>query len=199
MDSIKVQLIGTFHYYKIVDLTPIEFEYFTGIATSMGMLLEEALIDPFFYHKLHLENTQNYEDLRGTIFFGLDTNEFHQIEVFINGIKKQKFKYSDFNIATILFPLYSSFTSTFTFPHNKYLVQTKEKGSVNYFFELNEKEKALFDSIRFEIATTQQETNLVANIILDNLVLPIKRKDTLVIEQISFFSSSSEKSNIKTR
>lgn len=187
MDSIKVQLIGTFHYYKIVDLTPIEYEYFTGIATSIGMLLEEALIDPFFYHKLHLENTQNYEDLGGTTFFGLDTNDFHQIEIFINGNKKQKFKYSDFNIETVLFPLYSSFHSTFTLPKSKYLIKTKEKGSVNYLFKLNQMEKKLFDSIKFEITKTHQETNLLANILLDNLQIPIKRKDTLVTEQFSIF------------
>ncbi len=187
LDSIKIQLIGTFHYYKILDLTPMEFEYFTGIARSMGLLLEEALIDPFFYHKLHLEKTQSYEDLNGITFFGLDTNEFHQIEVFINGIKKQKFKYSDFNIENVLFPLYTSFHSSFIVPKNKYLIKTKEKGSVNYLFKLNQEEKTLFDSIKLEISKTDQETNLVANILFDNFQLSIKRKDTLVTEQFSLF------------
>jgi hypothetical protein len=188
LDSIKIQLIGTFHYYKTLDLTPIEFEYFTGIAKSIGLLLEEALIDPFFYHKLHLKKTQSYEDLEGITFFGLDTNEFHQIEVFINGIKKEKFKYSDFNIENVLFPLYPSFYSTFTLAKNKYLIKTKEKGSVSYLFKLNQMEKILFDSIKFEITNTNQETKLISNILFDNLQLSIKRKDTLVIEQFSFFS-----------
>ena len=87
----------------------------------------------------------------------------------------------------MLFPLYTSFHSSFIVPKNKYLIKTKEKGSVNYLFKLNQEEKTLFDSIKLEISKTDQETNLVANILFDNFQLSIKRKDTLVTEQFSLF------------
>ena len=67
------------------------------------MDLNEALLDPYFYFKLKLDKYQTYEDLNGVTYFELDINQFHQLEIFIDGQKKQKFYYNDLNSESVLF------------------------------------------------------------------------------------------------
>ncbi len=56
----------TFIYYKEVKLDAIEHDYFLSIANRIGMDLNEALLDPYFYFKLKLDKYQTYEALNGT-------------------------------------------------------------------------------------------------------------------------------------
>ena len=53
---IKFQYIGTFVYYKNVDFDEMELTYFESVANRLQIPFTEALLDPFFYHKLRLEN-----------------------------------------------------------------------------------------------------------------------------------------------
>lgn len=132
MNKIKLQFIGTFIYYKKIDLDDMELNYFHVIANRLQIPFNEALLDPFFYHSLRLEKYQSYDDLKGKTYSGLDINSFHQIELFINGTKKQKFSYSDLDPDSILFPLYSSETTNVNFSNHDLIINWKEKGTLSF-------------------------------------------------------------------
>lgn len=132
MNKIKLQFIGTFIYYKKIDLDDMELNYFHVVANRLQIPFNEALLDPFFYHSLRLEKYQSYDDLKGETYGGLDVNSFHQIELFFNGAKKQKFTYSDLNPDSILFPLYSSETTNVNFSNHDLIINWKEKGIISF-------------------------------------------------------------------
>lgn len=181
MKKIKIQLIGSFIYYKVVVLDAIELEYFSAIAKRMNYTLEMALIDPFFYYNLKLSKYQSYNDLNGNVFFGLDVNAFHQIEVFVDGHKKQKFSYFDLNPNNLLFPLYPSKLDFPMLSINEIIIRSKEKGSVNYVFTITE-EQLIEDLVLFGLIEINNEL-LISNIMTNNNPILINRNDTVIIEQ----------------
>jgi hypothetical protein len=181
MKKIKIQFIGTFIKYKAINLDAIELEYFKAVANRIGIKLEEALIDPFFYHKLKLYKYQSFEDLNGISYFGLDVNSFHQIEVFVDGYKKQKFSYFDLNTENVLFPLYSSEITYLNILQNQLVIRTKEKGNINYAFQ-NYNEKAIDEIISFNLSKIEIEL-LLSGLHVEESKLSINRTDTLIIEQ----------------
>lgn len=181
MKKIKIQLIGSFIYYKVVVLDAIELEYFSAIAKRMNYTFEMALIDPFFYHNLKLSKYQSYNDLNGKVFFGLDVNAFHQIEVFVDGHKKQKFSYFDLNPNNLLFPLYPSKLDFPILSMNEIIIRSKEKGSVNYVFTITE-EQLLEEQVLFGLIEINNEL-LISNVMTNNNPVLINRNDTIIIEQ----------------
>lgn len=181
MTKIKLQFVGTFIYYKEIELDSMEQNYFDSIAKGIGLSLNEALIDPFFYYKLRLDKYQSYLDLKGKSFFGMDVNSFHQIEVFVDGHKKQKFTYFDLNPENVLFPLYSSVIYNINKPINNLVIRTREKGRVNFSFQ-NEFPIILEELISFELM--QLDNNLlINNVIAKYAPLSISKSDTVIIEQ----------------
>jgi len=181
LKKIKIQLIGSFIYYKVVVLDAIELEYFSAIAKRMNYTFEMALIDPFFYHNLKLSKYQSYNDLNGKVFFGLDVNAFHQIEVFVDGHKKQKFSYFDLNPNNLLFPLYPSKLDFPILSMNEIIIRSKEKGSVNYVFTITE-EQLLEEQVLFGLIEINNEL-LISNVMTNNNPVLINRNDTIIIEQ----------------
>lgn len=181
MKKIKIQFIGTFSSYFAVELDEMEKVYFELIANRIEIPLADALIDPYFYYLLRLEKYQSYQDLKGTNCFGLDVNTFHQIEVFVDGHKKQKFSFFDLNPQNVLFPLYPSLTSNIDKPMNNLVIFTKEKGRITYAFQIDQY-KSLDEILSFDLKKTENKL-LISNINVNQKVLSIKRSDTLIIEQ----------------
>ncbi len=181
MKKIKIQLIGSFIYYKVVVLDAIELEYFSAIAKRMNYTLEMALIDPFFYYNLKLSKYQSYYDLNGKVFFGLDVNAFHQIEVFVDGHKKQKFSYFELNPNNLLFPLYPSKIDFPVLSKNEIIIRSKDKGSVNYVFPIAE-EELLEEQVLFGLIELNNEL-LISKVVTNNNPVLINRSDTVIIEQ----------------
>lgn len=165
----------------MVVLDAIELEYFSAIAKRMNYTLEMALIDPFFYYNLKLSKYQSYNDLNGKVFFGLDVNTFHQIEVFVDGHKKQKFSYFDLNPNNLLFPLYPSKLDFPMLSINEIIIRSKEKGSVNYVFTITE-EQLLEELVLFGLIEINNEL-LISNVMTNNNPVLINRNDTVIIEQ----------------
>jgi hypothetical protein len=165
----------------VVVLDAIELEYFSAIAKRMNYTFEMALIDPFFYHNLKLSKYQSYNDLNGKVFFGLDVNAFHQIEVFVDGHKKQKFSYFDLNPNNLLFPLYPSKLDFPILSMNEIIIRSKEKGSVNYVFTITE-EQLLEEQVLFGLIEINNEL-LISNVMTNNNPVLINRNDTIIIEQ----------------
>ena len=181
MLKIRLQFVGTFIYYKEIELNSIEQNYFDSIAKGIGLTLDEALIDPFFYYKLRLNKYQSYQDLNGKTYFGLDVNTFHQIEVFLDGHKKQKFTYLDLNPENVLFPLYPSVIYNINKPINNLVIRTKEKGRVNFSFQ-DEFPIILEELISYELM--QLDNNLLINNVMAKYApLSISKSDTVIIEQ----------------
>lgn len=181
LTKIKLQFVGTFIYYKEIELNSMEQNYFDSIAKGIGLSLNEALIDPFFYYKLRLNKYQSYQDLNGKSYFGLDVHSFHQIEVFVDGHKKQKFTYFDLNPENVLFPLYSSALLNNVKPLSNIVVRTKEKGMVSYSFQ-SESNMSLDDIFSFELLGLD-ENLLITSVNAYQKQLSLKRTDTVLIEQ----------------
>lgn len=181
MTKIKLQFVGTFIYYKEIELNSMEQNYFDSIAKGIGLSLNEALIDPFFYYKLRLNKYQSFQDLNGKSYFGLDVHSFHQIEVFVDGHKKQKFTYFDLNPENVLFPLYSSALLNKVKPLSNIVVRTKEKGRVSYSFQ-SELNALFYDIISFELMMLD-ENLLISSVNAYQKQLSLKRTDTVLIEQ----------------
>jgi len=183
MKKIKIQLIGTFIYYKEVKLDAIEHDYFLSIANRIGMDLNEALLDPYFYFKLKLDKYQTYEDLNGISYFGLDINQFHQLEIFIDGQKKQKFNYSDLNSESVLFPLYEirkKYLNTSNKLINSYHLFAKEKGLTNYIFF--DEEVDLENKLSFNVLSLNNDL-LITSINFNNLAITYNKRDTIITEK----------------
>lgn len=181
MAKVKIQFVGTFVFFKEIELNGMEQNYFDSIAKGIGLSLNEALIDPFFYYKLRLNKYQSYQDLNGKSYFGLDVNTFHQIEVFVDGHKKQKFTYFDLNPENVLFPLYSSVLLNKVKPLSNIVVRTKEKGRVSFSFQ-DDFPIVLEELMSFELI--QLDNNLlINNVIAKNMPLSISKSDTVIIEQ----------------
>ncbi len=181
MNKIKLQFVGTFIYYKEIELNSMEQNYFDSIAKGIGLSLNEALIDPFFYYKLRLNKYQSYQDLNGKSYFGLDVNSFNKIEIFVDGHKKQKFTYLDLNSENVLFPLYPSALLNKVKPLSNIVVRTKEKGRVSYSFQIESK-LPLDDIISFELMMLD-ENLLISSVNAYQKQLSLKRTDTVLIEQ----------------
>ena len=182
MNKIKIQFIGTFNSCIAVELDAMEHTYFESVANGNGLSLNEALIDPFFYHKLRLNKYQSYQDLNGKHYFGLDVNSFHQIEVFVDGHKKQKFSYFDLNPENLLFPLYNTnIISNQIFEENLFLIKTKEKGSINFVMQYP-LAVPMDEILSFTFFKTDNEL-LLSEVNFAKNNLPINKSDTVIVEQ----------------
>lgn len=181
MKKIKIQFLGTFIYYKMVQLDSIEKDYFMSIANRLGYTLNEALVDPYFYHLLRLEKYQSFKDLKGASYFGLDIHSFHQIELFVNGLKKQKFNYFDLNPEIVLFPLYYTNVKYNEIQKNPLIIRTREKGCVNYVSQCS-LETPIDEILAFTLLKTQSEL-LLSEVLVNKINLDINRSDTTIIEQ----------------
>ena len=168
----------------------MEQNYFDSIAKGIGLSLNEALIDPFFYYKLRLNKYQSYQDLNGKSYFGLDVQSFHQIEIFVDGHKKQNFTYLDLNTDNVLFPLYPASLLNNVKPLRNIVVRTKEKGRLSYSFQ-SEANVSLNDIISFELMMLD-ENLLITSVNAYQKQLCLKRTDTVLIEQyvISYVDDS---------
>lgn len=102
--KLKINVFGELWTLKKVALTPIEMEYYGSIAAGMNQPLHKALIDPFFYPKLKLENTQSCFDLNGEVISGATTKDANQVEIWFEG-KKEKILVTNLK-NTLLFPIY---------------------------------------------------------------------------------------------
>jgi hypothetical protein len=193
LKKIKIQLIGTFTSYIVVELDAMELVYFETIAKRLGVTLSDALIDPYFYYLLRLEKYQSYLDLEGSRYFGLDIHSFHQIELFVNGHKKQKFSYFDLNPENVLFPLYKTdIISAQIFLESPILIRTKEKGSINFVMQYP-LAVPMDEILSFTLFKTDNEL-LISKVNFAKNNLPINKSDTVIVEQFVLLNIGAQQS-----
>lgn len=182
MKKIKIQFIGTFHLFKQIELDVFELDYFIGIANRLQLTLEQALLDPYFYYQLKLEKYQNFLDLKGELFLGMDCTQFHQIEVWVNGKRFQKFNYSELNPETTFFPLYPIHTIVPQFNSNQLVVHQIEKGTIKYMEQTTSTENfpILFEKMILN------NTLLLSSVSNNSIPFIQQRSDTLVLSSTVF-------------
>lgn len=176
LTNTRLQLFGTFFLIKEVVFDPMETVYFEKVAQRYGQTLTDALLDPYFYDQLRLDKYHHPEDLKGDWYYALDVSQYHVIELWGVGNKKQKFNLNDLHPERTLFPLYP--TKDFQIPQMRapLSITIKEKGRA--LFDLNLSFNALETQLHFGVCLKQQ---LIHTIALQNKkILPHKR-DTVVI------------------
>ncbi|WP_353083273.1 hypothetical protein [Flavobacterium sp.] len=181
--KLKINVFGELWTLKKVALSPIELDYYGSIAAGMNLSLHNALIDPFFYPKLKLENTQSFFDLKGTIISGITNHSLNQIEIWHNGNKEKIWIANLKN--TSLFPTYKlKFETIENTLSNGIYIETKEFGKIGSFettIDNYERENLEFNFINYG-------TNLLLqnNFSYKGKFLSLKKTDCNITRLISF-------------
>lgn len=104
LQKLKINVFGELWTLKKIALSLNELEYYSSIASGMNLPLHKALIDPFFYPKLKLENRQSFFDLKGEGISGVTSNSANQLDIWCNGTREKIWVANLKN--TSLFPTY---------------------------------------------------------------------------------------------
>ena len=129
LPKLKINVFGELWTLKKVVLTPIELEYYSSIANGMNQPLHKALLDPFFYPKLRLENTTSFLDLKGTVISGITENSSNQMDLWYDG-RKEKIWVANLKNETI-FPIFSvHFSEEVASLSNGIYIETLEFGKI---------------------------------------------------------------------
>jgi hypothetical protein len=130
--KLKINVFGELWTLKKVSLSTIEMEYYRSIASGMNQPLHEALIDPFFYPKLKLENRQSFFDLKGEEISGATTNSANQLDIWCEG-NREKIWIANLKNTT-LFPIYQvNFEEKVNTLSNGIYIETLEFGKIGSY------------------------------------------------------------------
>lgn len=181
--KLKINVFGELWTLKKVDLSPIELDYYGSIATGMNLPLHKALIDPFFYPKLKLENTQSFFDLKGTLISGITNHSSNQIEIWFNGYKEKIWVANLKN--TTLFPTYQVKFETIENTQTKgFYIETYEFGKIGSFeIELNTYER---ENLKLHFLNYGESLFLQNKFFYNELNLEIKKPDSNITRLHSF-------------
>lgn len=184
ISKLKVNLFGENRVIKRLLLKEEEIDQYTKVAHKLGQPLCLAFIDPFFYHLLKNPEINSLEDLNFEHWEGLINNPKNQIEIWFQNKKIQKCKIDVLIEELLLFPLYqTSKIPSIDVSKPGIYIEQKEVGLINSF-EMMLKDFNI-DQLLFEISNFQETIHL-SGLKYNNLSIPKKRKDTLIIYQNSF-------------
>lgn len=177
--KLKINFLGELWSLKKIILDPIQQEYFEQIAARTNTPLHEALVDPFFYHKLRLKSIQSVDDLKSIETSGLMNTKINQVEIWFDGEKIIKQKIDEINKETTIFPLLKSETETiFTSREPGLYVERKELGSIGSFEIMTE----VFDykKLSFILYKYNNELLLKKSIKYNNQQLKFQKRETMI-------------------
>jgi len=180
---LKINVFGELWTLKKVALSPIELDYYGSIASGMKQPLHQALIDPFFYPKLKLENTQSFFDLKGNVLSGITNHSSNQLDIWQEG-HREKIWVTNLKNNT-LFPTYNvkfeNLEKTLT---NGIYIETMEFGKIGSYettIESYERENLEFNFLNY------RDTLLLQNKFCYNgKYLRRKRNDSTITRLNSF-------------
>lgn len=179
MNKVNLQFIGTFHTFKKIELDKIEFEYFSNVANRLKSSLQDAILDPYFYHHLKLEKYQSFQDLKGFEIIGMDTFNFHQIEIFIDGKRQRKFDYLELKAENTFFPLFPIRSKVVSFDKDTFLIHQIEKGTMKFKDQYT---KNFIDSLSFEMCRLDKFT-VITSVFNNDISFKLNKMDTVVSYQ----------------
>lgn len=179
MKKLKIKFLGELWSLKKIILDPIQQEYFEQIAARTNTPLHEALIDPFFYHKLRLKSIQSVDDLKAVETSGLMNTKMNQVEIWYGGEKIIKQKIDEINKETTLFPLLESKAETiFPSQGQGLYVERRELGNIGSFEIMTE----MFDYKKLSFILYKYNNGILLKkaIKYNNQQLKFQKKETLI-------------------
>lgn len=183
MEKLRINVFGQLLTIKQIALTDIEFEYYSNTASRINKPLHQALLDPFFYPKLRLENTTSFLDLKGDAFSGITENTSNQIDLWYAG-KKEKIWVANLKNSS-LFPSYNiNFTERAISLSSGIYIETYEYGKIGSYERMVNsfaKENLDFHFFRYE------NVLLLENKFCYNGETLIKKKNDCIITRTHSF------------
>ena len=118
VNKLKIDLFGEGICIKKGDFSGDLFEKMRLTALKLNLPLEDALIDPYFYHILKEKKVRSVEDIGETMANGLLNTPKNRIEIWYKGKKVQKLTMDDLNDQYLLFPLFRTNTRNMELQNN---------------------------------------------------------------------------------
>jgi hypothetical protein len=107
MHKLKINFHGESWTLKKFECSDYELDACLATADKMKLPLEKALLDPFFYYYLKIQNIASTEYLPGSKWSGLLDTPKNQIEIWYDGKKIKKLHITDIEQDLLLFPIYN--------------------------------------------------------------------------------------------
>ena len=182
--KLKINLYGESWTLKKFECSSTELSSCLDIAKQMKLSLTEALLSPFFYYNLKLQNIPSLEYLPGKKITGLLSSPSNQIEIWYDGKRIKRLNISDFNQADMLFPLYNVEKIEI---ENNYkpgiYIEQKAFGLIGSYETLINSFD--LDNLKFRLLYLRGK-NLLQKISNEGTELKLKKKDALIRYQNGF-------------
>jgi hypothetical protein len=182
--KLKINLFGEWWVLKRILLTPNEFIYFEQVAARINKPLHEALLDPFFYPKLHLEKIQTLDQLPGELYCGLSNHPKSQLDFWWNQRKAGALFLKEILSTIYLFPLYNVMQHSIPTPLVPGIyIEQKELGFIGSY---------LIQTPRFDLENCQfniqnyQDLQLLKSVTYEGISAKFQKKEAGLIYQHSF-------------
>ena len=183
--KLKINIFGELWTLKKVDITNEDYQLYKSICSKIGKPIQEAIIDPFFYHKLGNNKISNFEELKGNVIIGLLNSSSNQVEIWFKNKKVQKLKIDELNNDYLLFPLFNSkLVSISSELRNGIYIEQKEFGFLGSF-EVNLRSEFKIENLFFKLIHYDSK-QILSQILYDGAVIPFRKKEPIIIYQNGF-------------
>jgi hypothetical protein len=185
LQKLTINLFGEGQALFHVTLTTEQQKTLQKIAEGLQMSITQALLDPFFYHRLNNNRIKSVEGLKPQVLYsGLLNTSKNQIEIWFGGRKVLKVKMHDLLDEMVLFPLYNIIMRTNRHTEMKGIfIEQREIGLIAKY----ELYKADFkiEALQFEIANSDDQ-QLLTGLVYEDVRLTANKKETLINYQTSY-------------
>ncbi len=159
----------------IFDQSPVPI-----IAAKINIAINEAILDPFFYHALNNKKIKSLDDLDGECLEGLLNSNKNQIEIWLDRKKVQKLKVNDLIDDLLLFPLYKTEHRIKHMNECGLYALRKDIGLIGQYETYIEKFN--IDNLKFQLLLVN-DILLIEGVVYENEKLEITKKDTVTTQQ----------------
>ncbi len=109
----------------------------------------------------------------------MDTSDFHQIEIFIDGKRQRKFDYLELKAENTFFPLFPIRSKVVSFDKDTFLIHQIEKGTMKFKDQYT---KNFIDSLSFEMCRLDKFT-VISSVFNNDMPFKLNKMDTVVSYQ----------------
>ena len=185
MSKLKINFLGTGIEIKRILLPEEILVQWKGLINPKR-IITEALLDPFFYHKLKDKKYTSLEDLPADKCTGILNTPKSQIEFWFNRKKVYKLNTSELFNENVLFPLFNIEIMQYPFINSKgiYILQY-EIGNIRTYELMVNSDSLNIDDFTFEIESSQNLT-FIKRVKYQKQELSFQKKDTVINYQSGF-------------
>lgn len=184
MQTLKINHHGESWTLKKFECSEEDLSVCLKVAEKMKRSLAQALLDPFFYYYLKIQNIPSVENLPGKKWTGLLNTPKNQIEIVLDGKKIIKLHIKDLNQEQLLFPLYNIHKTEITENYSPGIyVEQKAIGFIaSYEIKV---EHFSIEELQFHLLQFNDK-QLLQKPSYQNKKVLFRKKETLLIYQNSF-------------